>query len=380
MSKPFPTTVKPGAKIILDPDTRYVLDKPWIVPTGITIDTKGGDPKHAATIECKNAGAGDYDALIIRNGSKDVSISNVVIDATPKLRAINNGGDNCKFKNIRISDSTFMALIFMGATNSTIDMSPGFSQRSVTLKGYTYFTGCTNCWLKRVETYGDFYENEHRFHNNQNCGIEDLTVYGANPENNVDLNHDGQLIEGAKDNGLRVHDGTYTIKKVFGTGNARFGVMNDDDGGINDYRNAVDPKTPEKEKQRLMAEYLRKMSLSSSINVGSLEWYGLVRLESNLIFNCDSATIYVTGGDSVIRVDPDYVAGSRIRKAAVATFKALAAYNVSIPGAVKKAFSKPTDVVDACRDARGKSKFNVCSIRSGQAGKVAILSGGVNQK
>lgn len=378
--KPFPIpSIKPGARLLLDPDTIYRLDKPFVFPcSDVKIDVNGGDPKHPYVIQCKNAGAGDYDTLIIRKGTKGVRIANAVIDAKPKLRGINNGGTDNHFENIAITQNTMMAIIFMSAKDSTINMTPGFSQREVTLKGYTYFTGSSNCWLKRVVTYGDFFENEHRFHANVNCGIEDLTVYGANPEN--DVNHDENPVSGVKDNALRVHDGSYTIKKVVGTGNMRLGCMGDDDGGKNDWLNAQDLHNSKSQRERYMAEYLRKMSVTSQIKIGSMEWYGNVRLESNLTLDVDLATIYVAGGDSIIRVDPDYVVGSRRRKAALANFKKLEAFNVSIPGAVKKAMEKPTDFIDLCRQARAKSKFNPCSVRSGTAGKIVIQNGTLNQK
>lgn len=364
----FPVAqLKSNATIVLKNDVRYTIDKPLSVGAGLkpgqvikNLKITTTDPKGKPFILEFKPKDKTWDAIIFNPNTFDCLLENICIDAKTGTRGVNVQGTRLRINKLSTTDQCHCAVFLNGATDTIIE---NCTQHTVVPVGFFYSTGANGVILRNIETWGDYFENEFRTHASKNMQFINVRAYAANPQNNVDFNHDGNLTEGEKDNAFRIHDVDGCVMDgCIGTGNFRFGCMGDYNGGLEmwDNSNNVNKYPKQSDRDRFRSEWKRQMEArNQKFIVKNSKFYGWIRLEAGMLNGVfDNVEIYAPGGGNIVRVDPDYKAGPMTRPAPTALWHGLRAYSLAIPGAEKAAMKGPYDIVALCEKYAKLGKFN----------------------
>ncbi len=267
----------------LKADTTYVLSKPVHLRSNQKIIGANVSHKHLPVVQYKHKGRG---VLVTGKDIHNVSVSNIVLSAYKDMPAIRVGGNDNTFSNISVTSSTGSAFIVENASKILIK---DCNQTNYTQRGFIYGHRFWNLVVRNVNTNGNLFENEMRFHKFDGLALINIRIDAANPECNRGGN------SGVKDNALRIHDGKRAwVNGATISGNVYFGVMDGNNGGLDSL------------KRRDMDVYRSKMKATSSVIAENMRIYGNLILGTNLTFKINNLGMVSWNRGSCITVNPKY--------------------------------------------------------------------------
>lgn len=262
----------------LSPGVTYTLNKPVMPRSGQKIigDKSGKNPP---ILKLKQKGRS---VVVINPNIHHVEIHGVRFDGYKNMPSVRVSGNSNTFSHISVTKSTGSAFIIENAEGILIK---DCQQTNITQRGFIYGNRFWNLTIRNVSTCGNLYENEFRFHGFNGLGIFNCRIDASNPV----------LGSVNKENAVRVHDGKRAyINGLTVSGNVYFGVMDKNNGGLDSLKRGD------------IAEFKRKMLLTSNIIAENIRIYGNLTLGTGLKFKINNLGMisWLRGG--CIAVNPKY--------------------------------------------------------------------------
>lgn len=285
-----------------------------------------GNFKKPPTIILKKKNA---NVFFLKPDSHHTSVDNVILSSYKNMPAISIQGNNHTFSNVSITKNSGSAFIVGKSNKITIK---DCNQTTYTQRGFIYGHNFYNLVVRNVTTAGNLYENEMRFHSFNGLALINVRIDAANPAANLGNS------TGIKDNALRIHDGKNAyVKGLTVSGNVYFGVMDGNNGGLDDY------------KRRRMTEFKRKMSLKSHVVAENVRIYGNLVLGTNLTFILNNIGMVSWNRGTAISVNPKYSVGGMSRNPAKGVINGITVKFSKVPvikklNSLMKAFEKKVKI------------------------------------
>lgn len=241
-----------------------------------------GDDKYPPILQLKEKGKS---VIVIRPNTTNVQIDGIRLNGYKNQPAIRVSGNTHVFSHISATRTTGSVFIVENAEGVTIK---DCNQTNITQRGFLYANRTWNLIVRNVATCGNVYENEMRFHRYNGLAIINCRIDANNP-----MAIKSGVVH--KANALRVHDGKRAwINGLTVSGNVYFGVMDKDNGGLSDL------------KRGKIAEFKRKMSLTSEVIAENINIYGNLELGTNLKFKINNIGMVSWDRGTAITIHPNY--------------------------------------------------------------------------